>query len=201
MSYTEIYGFDQEGAAYLAAEIKNSHRGAMAIWRFLEEKYLPGIYRPSHVPENIPDERIEAYCGYKPTRCNDIMNDKAMKEIWNLYCGDKTTRNDNIVLGTTFDRVIIRKSELPEVIKAFNEFEGETSLKEQAEVLSKMYEDEKCVAVGWNQTSINGSTWVNYGYNEDTDESIPYNLNKGDIHWFLFDETNEDERYREGENE
>jgi len=187
MSCTEIYGFDKEGTAYLAAEIQNSWRGGMAIWRILEEKYLP-LYRPLSTPAHIPNEQIESYLGYKPSRCRCLENDIAMKEIWNLVDSDNVSFTDKIVLATTLDKVIIRKDELPMVIKAFNDFEGETSLKEQAEILDKMYKDDKCTAVGWNQTSVNSDTWDCYGYDEELDESIPYNLNKNDKHWFLFDE-------------
>lgn len=58
MSYTEIYGFDKAGNAYFKDEVKNSHRGAIAVWSYLEEKYLPP-YRPSYVPVHIPDSMVE----------------------------------------------------------------------------------------------------------------------------------------------
>lgn len=35
----------------------------------------------------------------------------------------------------------------------FREFEGETSLKEQADIIEKMLHDRNCIAVGFNQSS------------------------------------------------
>ena len=177
MSYTEIYGFDKKGIAYEAGEIQNSWRGGMAVWLILEEKYLPQ-YKPVH------ESPIRCF---KPSRCTTFDNN-VMKEIWDLVNNEKVTRTDRIVLATTFDFCVIRKSELLEVIKAFNDFEGKTSLKEQAAVLDRLYKDDNCIAVGWNQTSVNGDTWTNYGYDEELEESIPYNLNENNKHWFLFDD-------------
>ena len=73
MSQTEIYGFDQSGNAYFKAGIKNSWRGAMAIWSFLEEKYLPP-YIPDYIKatnwyyDGIGFDEVVENLGYKPTR-------------------------------------------------------------------------------------------------------------------------------------
>lgn len=40
MSYTEIVGFNKEGNTYSQADIRNAFRGAMAIWRAMEENIL-----------------------------------------------------------------------------------------------------------------------------------------------------------------
>ncbi|MGJ0848163.1 hypothetical protein ACR77J_15845 [Tissierella praeacuta] len=189
MSYTEIFGFDKEGNAYFAGETKNAFRSAMAIWRILEERYLPP-HRPSYIPEHIQDDEIEKFCHYKPSRCTDMFNDKAMQEIWNLSDNDKVSEIDKIVLFTTFDRCLVKKEDIEKVIKAFEEFEGETSLKEQAEVLKELLKDDNCIAVGWNQTSVNCDTWLGYDYDEDNDETIPYNCLENDKHYWLFDALN-----------
>ena len=187
MSYTEIFGFDKDGNAYSADEVKNAWRGAMAIWNILEQKYL-SQYRPSYVPKWIPDDKLESHLGYKPSRCSALMDEEAMKEIWSLADDKKVSRTDRICLFTTFDRCLVKRDNIKKIIEAFNEFEGETSLKEQALVLQKMLKDENCIAVGWNQTSVNGDTWENYDYDEQNDESIPYNCLKQDEHYWLFEE-------------
>ena len=52
-----------------------------------------------------------------------------------------------------------------------------------------MLSSDNCIAVGWNQTSVNGDTWKNYGgYDEEKDECIPYNCLTMNKHWYLFDE-------------
>ncbi len=58
MSSTEIFGFDKEGNAFGQADVNNAWRGAMAIWRILEERYLPP-HRPSYLPKHIPDNMAE----------------------------------------------------------------------------------------------------------------------------------------------
>ena len=43
MSYTEIYGFDKSGDAYMQEEVQNAWRGAMAVWSILEENTYPRL--------------------------------------------------------------------------------------------------------------------------------------------------------------
>ena len=185
MSYTEIYAFGKDGNAYLFKEINNSWRGAMAIWTVLEEKYLPQ-YRPSYVPPSVLDSELKDYCNYKPSRCGAIFDKKAMQEIWDLVNGDLMTPEERIVLATTFDKVIIARKDVLDTIDAFNKFEGDTSLKEQAEILQEMYDQGDIIAVGWNQTSVNGDNWENFSYDEDEEEYTPYNVLTGTEHQFIF---------------
>lgn len=170
MSYTEIVGFNKEGNAYSQADIHNAFRGAMAIWRAMEEKYLT-VGRFS--------------------RC--VMgNEKDMREIWDLAGSNKVSENDKICLASTFDNVVVKRKDFQKVITAFREFDAETSLKEQADVLEEMLADEDCIAVAWNQTSVNKNTWLSGGgYDEKTDDYIPYNLNGGERHFYMFDESEE----------
>lgn len=184
MSYTEMFKFDKQGNAKLFAETKNAWRGAMAIWNYLEETYLPA-YRPSYVPESVPDSEVEDYCGYKPTRCSALLNqNEALQEVWNLSFSPDIAEEDKIVLYTTFDRCLVKKANFPAVIKAFRAFKGVTSLPEQAQVLEQLLQDEDCIAVGWNQTSINSDSWGNYSYDEETEEDVPYNcLHRRKHYW------------------
>lgn len=157
MSYTEIYGFDKKGNAFFYDEVHNSWLGAIAIWKKLSEKYLPEY--------------------------NFVFN---MKPVWDLFTKDYVSIVDKICLGTTFDKVLVKKENIPKVIKAFLEFDGETSLKNQADILQKMYENDNCIAVGWNQTSVNSAFWF-VGYDDEKDEKIPYNIFSMKEHWWLFD--------------
>ena len=185
MSYTEIYAVNKNGDVEEYEDIQNAWRGAMAVWNILEERYLPP-FRPSFLPDFVPDEKIEEHLGYKPRRCIGIDKEamkEAMKEIWKLASNENVSEVDTIILCTTFDDVIVKKENIEKVINAFKEFEGDTSLKEQATILEKILEDDECIGVAWNQTSVNADTWDIY--NED-DECLPYNINNNDEHWFLF---------------
>lgn len=192
MSYTEIFGFDKDGNAYSQADVKNAFRSGMAIWNAMEEKYLlPYVPQYARKIGITTSKECESVLGYKPTRCSSIMEKGAMDEIWGLAYRSDVSDVDKICLFTTFDNCLVKKDDISKVIEAFRSFEGETSLKEQADILEQMYLDDDCIAVGWNQTSVNGDTWGNFGgYDEDNDEPIPYNCLTGTNHYWLFDEVN-----------
>ena len=174
MSYTEIYKFKKNGDAEFIGETKNSHRGAMAIWVHLEKKYLPPVVK---FGMTIP--RPHLFDG------ND-----GIREIWALNKSDKVSEVEKICLLSTFDNAIAQVANIQELINAFREFDGETSLKEQADIIENAFnEDPELIAIGFNQTSVNADTWSNVGgYDEEKEESIPYNILKNTEHWFIFED-------------
>lgn len=181
MSYTEIYKFKKNGNAQKIGDINNAFRGAMAVWSILEKKYLPPF--------------MPSWANGKPgnyTRLSDFKN--AIKEIWNLLNAEQVSESDKIVLCSTFDNVIVLKEDLPKLITVFREFEGDTSLPEQADILENYFNtDDDLIAVAWNQTSVNGDCWINYGGINDDSEAIPYNiLTMTDRHWNLFEPEKEE---------
>ena len=195
MSYTEIYAFDKAGLPRLYGEVRNSWRGARAVWNIMEERHLPPFvpgyvkscnwYHPGMTPEEV-ERRI----GYKPSRALYYDGkDEPAREIWNLVDSPEIPEHERIVLYTTFDDCLVRAENLPAVIEAFRKFGGDTSLKEQADILQRAADDPEIMAVGWNQTSVNGTTWDNDGgYDDEAEKSRPYNCLIGDKHFWLFDE-------------
>jgi hypothetical protein len=153
----------------------------MAVWNRLDEKYLPEL--PS---DNPFIGKMEG----RNYRSAQMWNPNALKEVWDLYKNPDVSNTDKIVLGSTFDMVIVKRENLTELITAFREFDGETSLKEQAdEIESLLKTDTDFIAIAWNQTSVNGDTWTNFGgYDDDKDEEISYNILTGTDHWDLFDD-------------
>lgn len=199
MSCTEIFTFDKAGNAHFGGEIQNAWCGGMAIWREMEERYLPA-YVPDYIkhliwyrPDMTPEE-IERFTGFKPTRVSTMPfgQDNPMQEVWDLADNQSVPEHERIVLFTTFDRCLVKREDIPKVLEAFRKFEGETNLPEQANIIEKLMDDENCIAIGWNQTSVNVDTWENAGgYDEEKDETIPYNCLTGDNHFWLFDELKE----------
>lgn len=191
MSCTEIYGFNKEGNAYLYAEVKNSFRSGIAVWRRLEKKYLPA-YLPPYAKEMgfTNAEDYNRQFDVDSSRVFSMSNPDAMREIWNLQDDKNVSVLDKICLHTTFDNCLIHKEDIPRIVEAFRAFDGETSLPEQADILEKMFNDDNCIAVGWNQTSVNADTWSNYDYDEENDVLIPYNCITGTKHYWLFDDLN-----------
>lgn len=165
MSYTELFKVKSDGNAESFNEVRNAFRGAMAVWNSLEKKYLP------------------------ETPFSRLFGSEAQK-VWDLVKDERLTSEERICMASTFDNVMVKRENLPKLIVAFRKFPSETSLPEQADLIEmEMNLDEDLVAIGWNQTSVNGDTWANFGgYDEEEGEPIPYNINTMDRHWFLFDE-------------
>ncbi len=171
MSYTTIHTFGHDGRLRDECTfIQNAWRGGMALWLLLEKKYLPPLN-----PLFPKSSRVFS------------LDPEISDEFWHLIDDDRLSGDDRVALATTYDHVLVRRENLPRVIKAFrsSEFE-ETSLPEQADALSKIYEDEDVSAVGWQQTSVSDDMWCDW--DDEKDEGIPYNWKEGDRHWFLFDD-------------
>lgn len=195
MSFTEIYAFDLNGFPYIFAQVHNSWRGAFAVWHIMEDRYLP-MFVPRYIMDTNwyrPDmtvEDIKRNIGYQPSRLIGFGNiEDHSHEIWDLVDDLNIPDYERIVLYTTFDKCLVRKENLATVVAAFRQFDGDTSLKEQADILEKAAGDPNIIAIGWNQTSVNGDTWINFGgYDEDEKEYIPYNCLTGKDHFWIFDE-------------
>ena len=191
MSSTEIYYFNKVGECCGEYSVRNAFRGAMKVWHIMEEKYLPP-FRPKYVPEGMTMEEFEQRFELKPSRLSITFNDQKenpAKEVWNLFENKSVPISERIVLGTTFDWVLVKREEIGKVIQAFRAFQGETNLGEQADILEECLKDENVAAIGWNQTSVNADTWMTAGRLKGNDEGHePYNFLKQDKHWWLFDE-------------
>lgn len=175
MSYTEIYAFDKEGNAHLYGKTHNSWRGAMAVWRTMEERYLPPFQMH----------------GIKTSRTlgGIFGGENPAMEIWKLAESLEVPIDERIALHTTFDECLVKKEHLRHVIDAFKRFDGDTSLQLQAQILEQMEKDPNIIAVGWNQTSVVTKTWDNCGgYDTVKDEPIPYNCLTGADHYWLFEQ-------------
>ncbi len=164
MSYTEIFSFDKDGNANFAGEVSNAWRGAMAVWNIMQKRYIP-----------------------RKEGMRSIMQD-----VWDLAGNPQIPEHERIVLFTTFDHCLVKRDNAQKVIDAFRKFEGDTSLPEQADIIEELIRNDNCIAIGWNQTSVNTTTWGNAGgYDEEKDISIPYNCLTGDAHFWLFEDNDE----------
>ena len=181
MSSTEIAGLTKN-KAYEIGETRNGHRGAMAVWQIVEKRYLPSLDKPYYVKEDYSSRVVASMCSFGDEK-------QPIDEIWGLVNNIDICDTDRIVLASTFDNVLVKKEYIPVLLKAFREFEGETSLKEQADIIERaVNSDKSIVAIGWNQTSVNENKWLTQDYNEKKDEYLTYNLKKNDEHWYLFED-------------
>lgn len=175
MSCTEIVVFTKSGRAKRLADVRNAWRGAMAVWNIMDERYLPA-YTPEWA-RGMPNQK-ERY-----SRMSDPIESK---KVWDLFVNEKVSMVDRICMGSTLDWCVVLRKNIPELIDAFRKFEGESSLKEQADIIEAAFKDKKYIGVAWNQTSVCENKW-NY-YKDRGDTSIAYNLLKDKEHWSLFEE-------------
>lgn len=163
MSYTEIYKVLKNGDVHFLGEVKNSFRSAMKIWDILDSKYLP---------EYEPYYRFNSIDKYYRTM---DMKGEAVKEVWNLVDRDDVDINDKLCLISTFDNVIFLKEDLPSLLNAFQNFNTETSLIEQADIIeNELLNNKDLIGIAWNQTSVNAGAWEIY--DEDGEYERCYNI-------------------------
>ena len=165
MSCTEIIKFDKKGESSLVGEVENGIRESFAVWNYLSHKYLGRQFSIFGKPSE-------------------------QEEVWSLFEDDRLSEDEKIILGTTFDYVLIKKEDIPRVIDAFSTLDEKEvgrvvkewrenpigiSLPEQIEILKNLLSDEDCIAIGWHQNSVSCNMWYDY------------NCIVGDEHWYLFD--------------
>lgn len=186
MSYTTMTFFSKEnGKPSHDDEVHNSWRGAMAVWNYMEEKYLPEF-----IPEWVKDNPSMHEEGRKYHRLPGGTSEQ-QKEVWEVVNLDTITRQDQIVMMSTFDHVLVKRENIPELLKAFRSTDFPNSLEEQADYIEEAFKDEDIFAVGWNQTSVCCNGWrdvYELGLKPEDEEDIEYNINTMDKHWFLFEE-------------
>lgn len=184
MSYTEITFFGKDGKPSYTEEIRNAWRGAISVWHFMEETYLPE-YIPDFV-KAVPSLHEEGR-KYHRTPSGDS---KTLKEVWDIVNLESIIRKHQIVMLSTYDNVLVKKENFKELIEAYRSTSGEfeSSLGEQADIIEKALKNEDIIAVGWNQTSVCSNCWYYGDYDEEAEEGIPYDINSMDKHWFLFEE-------------
>lgn len=95
MSYISLFTFLPDGDAHEQAQIRNATAGALWIWRALDHKYR--------------------------TRCSILQYGK----LWKLFNTGKLSELDNITMGVSFDRVWVKKENLPKLIEALKAFSNE----------------------------------------------------------------------------
>lgn len=168
MSYVTIHKMPESGAIEEYVEIHNSWLGAMYIWESMYLRYISlGVYDMAQVHIN--------------------MMNRDMQKVWDLAKNEQIPLAFRIVLITTFDKVIVRRSDLPRVISAFSDFlmafNGDNNLVEQMNALRELSKDETCYAVCWTQTSVADDIWR--VYEVENDDSRWYDVSRDTGHWFL----------------
>lgn len=157
MSYTILYCVPEKGEFTHEIDVQNSWRGAMFIWNALSERYLS---RKAYPHEDL-------------------------QSVWDLHKDNRLSLAERITLLTTFDRVMVKREHIPQVIRALREFVvlygSDNNLSEQIRALKKLSVADGCYAVCWNQTSITDA-WYVY----DEEDCRLYDISRDTGHWFMF---------------
>jgi hypothetical protein len=167
MSYTELFLVPERGEVYCVAEFKNAFRGAMMVWGQMGSYYLA-------------------------LGSLELMLQDNMQRVWNLWKNDCVPLSDRIVMGATFDRVMVRRENIPRLVNAIRDYATRFDpghLLDQVEKLLELANDSECFAVCWNQTSVNADAWyVQTDELDKYDDHIyrMYDVSRDTGHWFLF---------------
>lgn len=171
MSYVEMSFFGKDGTVKCSVEFRNAHCGAMAVWRYLDEKYLPPFEK-----YGIPMSRM--------------LDENEVQKWWDLQHDERLTESERICLLSTFDKVIIFRANFERLAKAFREFGAEnTHLPAEADALDEALKDSEIIALGFCQTSVCQNEWTrNRNRSEEDDAEYEfYNILTGEDHWNLFE--------------
>lgn len=168
MSCTTIYAIFPDKKGFVDfRDFSNSWGGAAFVWDNLKRRY------ESDLPEGDPSDLF------------------GWSRVWEYdEAGGKMEPWERNVLRSTYDRAVLRRYDFRlmahdmEVFKrAYYEAGKACSLGEQAECLRELF-DKGALYVAWNQTSVVGFL-LGGDYNEDTDDEIPYDIDKGEEHHFV----------------
>jgi len=172
MSYAELKIVEENGDVVGYKKYKNSHGGAAFIWTQLYDKYL---------------------------KDHNISHDSWLfggDKLWKLSSDKSVPYFARKVLASTYDQVIIKRENLFDLVESFEKFlEVFSSSKNIVchlfnwiEDIREIYKDNFCQGIAFYQMSVGQDPWWVY---DNEDEGRPYNLEKDEGHWFLFDEIEE----------
>lgn len=166
MSYVEVFVIDQNGDAVSFGEASNNHGFAPLVWEKLAKQY-----------EVISPD------GYV------LLNHEALQKLWDMQGTDKLAKNDDIILGATFDRVWVKRDRVPSLVEACLDFHKRyilpgnlvrTIASTAALLKQAMEQHPEALGVAFNMCSANSAFWTIY--DPEKGDSRPYNVLKDQEH-------------------
>ena len=169
MTTTSLIEF-KDGVADGEYEFGNSWGGAARAWDSLFKKYIPKKFKYDNWMLAAEDKRL--WTLGKDPRLSD-----AERSVYYFFC----------------DNALVKKEDFPRMAQALREFienhpvDGKV---DHLESFAKVFDQATGDAIGVHTTSICENPWIEW--DEEGDGEIPYDIAKGEKHWFLF-ETEGDE--------
>jgi len=188
MSRLTICTVDPKGECVPSFEFRNSWGGAALIWDYFTQKYFP----PD--PDKKPwEQKVGMHRGID-----------GLKPVWDLFERDDIPYHELVVLGSTFDFVMVRGEDLNRLADAFSKVYDSMiqmgiiavggsrveHISTQAGLFREIASNplQPTQAICWQQTSVAADMWR---VSDGGEECRPYNINTDSKHWFLFDELDE----------
>lgn len=181
MSSTELKVALTDGELNTAIEYRNSWGGAAMVWTALALKY-----------------GLDFYDDFRDKKRPPMGEDSGWEQVWKRHAdGGKMRPWEVNVLCFTYDNCLIQGCDLKVFADSLDLFQEALQqpdtvchLKAMATEVRKAIK-EGARAVGLYATSVSEDPWVTYddhGLNEDHDdydpECVPYNIDRGDKHYF-----------------
>lgn len=149
MSTTIICAVHQDKEPIFIGECRNAFRGAMYVWNDIATRYFD-------------------------LECYPMFDSEMQSRVWNAGNEKPLTGAELIVLASTMDKAIVKKSDVDPLLEAFKEYGSQhehSSLSEQADLIDKnRNEIPDGYDLAWIQTSVTGGwfrTW-----DEETEQCV-----------------------------
>jgi len=175
MSYTTIKKVNSEGDVEDIKQFTNAFGGQAFVWSELFDKYIKD-----------------------PTIPYDNWMIGEGKRLWDAWGNKNIPEWIRLVHGSTFDYAIVEYEKLSEIAGYYRKFsdlfgnsEKVCHLNEWADICDSLFKNETiktCKGICFYGTSVSDDLWEIY--NDENEECTPYNINKGNKHWFVFKEFN-----------
>jgi len=168
MSHTTIHKITEDGNMSSGIELRNAWRGAMFIWTEIGKAHLEEAKTPFW---------------------SALLDSES---VWGLFTDERLSQMERAVLGSTFDKVMVKRENLPKFVGHLREFaqkydaENSSSLLEQASAIEKLLEMTDTYAIAWTQTSVAGDVWWVWD-DDDEDFNRYYDYTRDEGHWFLYE--------------
>jgi hypothetical protein len=218
MSKTILYAILNRKPLAFVGEAHNSHRGASQFWSYLWGKYMYPLPEDGPEPEYLrhpffldgqkPDveewrkSMSETHWFWTKIGVDKKLAKQVGQRFWDLWKDPRLQWWERVLLVSTFDRVMVMKSDIPPIIHSMQIYDqvnpGHSHFDEQIPILQKIFADKKMLGVCWHQTSVDADVWE--VENDDTFRArlkkagnILYGTETSNYHRFIY--PNDVEKY------
>jgi len=167
MSSTQLVEF-RDGIAYGCTEYRNSWGGAARIWDSIWDKY-----------------------GTKKHEYDNWLSAATDGRLWRLWETEGFSECEKLAYLFTCDNALVAKEDFKKVAIALRDFARiyPTTGCCHLNAFADYFDASEGDAIGLYATTVTENPW--FSWDEEKDESVPYELATGQRHWFIADRLSE----------